>query len=79
MMAQNATNPRSVKLPNEINDAVNDILATTGDSFNSFATEAIAEKIEDMLDLQTLEKALDESKSEPTYSFEQVMNKAGLD
>lgn len=78
-MTQKAMCSRNIKLPNEINDAVNDVLATTGDSFNNFATQAITEKVEDMLDLQTLEKALAASKEEPTYSFKQVMNKAGLD
>ena len=78
-MAQKAMRSRKIKLPNEINNAVNDVLATTGDSFNNFATKAITEKVEDMLDLQTLEKALAASKDEPTYSFKQVMNKADLD
>jgi len=54
-----STKIRSLQIDTDLNTAIDDYLKIAGQDFNSFAEMALAEKLEDLLDLKDYLKAIE--------------------
>lgn len=73
-----ASKTKSLRINEDLNQAINDYLDVTGESFNSFAEQAMAEKIEDIIDLKDYSEAIKEDDGS-RYSVVQVAKKLGIE
>lgn len=73
-----ASKTKSLRINEDLNQAINDYLDVTGESFNSFAEQAMAEKIEDIIDLKDYSEAI-KTDDGSRYSVDQVAKKLGID
>ncbi|KAF0514416.1 DUF6290 family protein [Pediococcus acidilactici] len=69
---------KSLRINANLADAINDYLAVTGESFNSFAQQALAEKVEDILDLQDYNNAIKEDDG-TRYTMDEVAKELGIE
>ncbi|XRJ98381.1 DUF6290 family protein (plasmid) [Latilactobacillus sakei] len=72
------TKTKSLRIDSKLADAINDYLAVTGESFNNFAQKAMAEKIEDILDLQDYNEAIKEDDG-TRYSMDEIAKELGIE
>ncbi|WP_225423886.1 DUF6290 family protein [Companilactobacillus zhongbaensis] len=71
------TKTKSLRISEELSDAIDQYLAVTGESFNSFAEKAMVEKIEDIIDLKAYSEAV-KNDDGTRYSIKDVANKLGI-
>jgi predicted DNA-binding protein len=69
---------KSLRINEDLSNAIDAYLEVTGESFNSFAEEAMAEKMEDILDLKDYQVAVEKDDG-TRYSLEQVAKKLDID
>lgn len=73
-----STKTKSLRINEDLSKAIDQYLEVTGESFNSFAEEAMAEKIEDLVDLKDYSDALKEDDG-TRYSVKDVAKKLGIE
>ena len=73
-----STKTKSLRINANLADAINDYLAVTGERFNSFAQQALAEKVEDILDLQDYNNAIKEDDG-TRYTMDEVAKELGIE
>jgi len=73
--------PISIRLPEDIEDRLNELAARTGRSKTFYATEAILEHLDDLEDLYLAEQALIEVRAgrSETTPLEEVMRRYGME
>lgn len=69
--------PLSVRLPEGADAILDRIVKSLHISKGRFIRDAIIEKIEDALDIQSIEEVL--ARNEKTYSFDEVKRELGLE
>jgi len=74
---KNSAVPLSVRLPQGADNLLNELVKELHISKGEFIRNAIIEKIEDMLDIQTIEQVL--SRNEKSYSINEVKRELGLE
>lgn len=72
------TKTKSLRINSNLDNAINEYLEVTGETFNSFAEKAMAEKMEDLLDLKDYQEAkkMDDG---TRYSIQEVSNILDID
>lgn len=70
----------TIRLPNEINDRLNDLAHKTGRTKSFYAREAIMKHLDDLEDIYLAERELEQVRSgkSKTYSAEEVAKELGL-
>lgn len=62
----------SIEIPERYEAVIEDYLKATNQSFEELSVKLILEEIENDLDVKDYIKALEESKGQPVYTFEEV-------
>ncbi|WP_125714631.1 DUF6290 family protein [Companilactobacillus kedongensis] len=72
------TQARSIRIDSNLDKAINDYLKVTGQSFNSFAETAMADKLEDLLDMKDYSNVkINDDGSR--FTVDEVVKKLGID
>ena len=71
----------ALRLPEEIEDRLNNLAKKTGRTKSFYAREAILEHLDDLEDLYLAEKRLEDLQAgrSRTYTLEEVMERHGVD
>ncbi|WP_125769126.1 DUF6290 family protein [Companilactobacillus furfuricola] len=69
---------KSLRMNEDLSKAIDQYLEVTGESFNSFAEEAMAEKIEDLIDLKDYSEAAKKDDGS-RYSVKDVAKKLSIE
>lgn len=71
----------ALRLPEEIENRLNDLAKKTGRTKSFYAREAILEHLDDLEDLYLAEKRLEDLQAgrSQTYTLEEVMERHGVD
>lgn len=73
-----STKTKSLRINEDLSHAIDDYLKVTGESFNSFAENAMAEKVEDLIDLEDYNAAMKNDDGE-RYTIQDVAKELGID
>lgn len=70
----------AIRLPNEINERLNDLAEKTGRTKSFYAREAILKHLEDLEDIYLAEKELEDIRAgkSKVYTAEEIGKKLGL-
>lgn len=71
-----STAPISLRLPDKVNAILDTLAGELHTTKSKLIKEAIMERIEDYLDIKTIDQVL--AKNEPTISHEELMRELGL-
>ena len=71
----------ALRLPEEIEDRLNDLARKTGRTKSFYAREAIVEHLDDLEDIYLAEKRLEDLQAgrSRTYTLEEVMERHGVE
>lgn len=72
------TKTKSLRISSDLNNAINDYLKVTGESFNSFAESAMADKMENLLDLKDYKEAI-KSDDGTRFTIDEVARELNID